>query len=182
MMRFVLGLSIICLALLAPGSAHAEKFGADFDASFDFSTLKSYHWRTHPVMEENPGLAQVAIAGDIVMSEGNEILMKRGYIPDDFEPDFYIGFFVKGKAGSETTVVGSSWYNGPGTAWTSYESYNRQFVDGTLVIDIVDAKSKQLVWRASYSDKVTNWKKRHKVISKAVKKSFSKFPPKQKKK
>jgi len=173
------GQLIVCLVLCAliAGPALAAKSFVDFDERFDFSGFKTYQWRTHPVMEANPALAQSAIAGDIVMSEGNEILMGRGYVPDDIEPDFYIAFYVAGKEGMTATTYGSSWYSN--TAWTSStNTIVRNFVDGTLVIDIVDAKSKELVWRASYSDKISDWKKRDKVISKAVKKAFEKFPPK----
>ncbi len=170
---------ILCLivCVLIAGPALAAKSFVDFEETFDFSGFKRYQWRTHPVMEANPALAQTAIAGDIVMSEGNEILMGRGYEPVEFEPDFYIAFYVTGKEGMTATTYGSSWYSN--TAWTSStNTIVRNFVDGTLVIDIVDAKSTELVWRASYSDKVSNWKKRHKVISKAVQKAFKKFPPK----
>ena len=68
-------------------------------------------------MEANPALAQTAIAGDIVMSEGNEILMGRGFEPVEFEPDFYISFYVTGTEGMSATTYGSSWYSN--TAWTS---------------------------------------------------------------
>ena len=173
-----LGSLVLCIALLFPAVLSAEKFGVDFDPSYDFSGLKRYQWKTHPKMEADPALAERAIAGDIVMSEGNEILMGRGYVPDDFTPQFYMTFFVEGRLENNPITVGSSWYYGPGTAWASYETFNRQYVDGTLVIDIVDAESEQLVWRAYYSDKITNWKGRDKKISKAVKKALKKFPPK----
>ena len=170
---------ILCLlvCVLAVHPALAAKSFVDHDDSVDFSQFKTYQWRTHPVMEANPALAQTAIAGDIVMSEGNEILMERGYVPDEFEPDFYVSFYVTGKEGMEATTYGSSWYSN--TAWaSSTNTIVRNYVDGTLVIDIVDARSTELVWRASYHDKVSNWKKRHKIISKAVQKAFKKFPPK----
>jgi len=179
-MRRRQALLIVCGALAGTGLLEAAKSGYDYDPEFDFSKLKRYAWKTHPVMEENPALARVAIAGDIVMSDGNEILMKRGYIPDEFEPDFYISFFVKGTLESKEHRFNSSWYYGPGTAWTSYQTFTSNFIDGTLVIDIVDAKSGKLVWRAFYQDKVHDWKKRHKQISQGVKKAFEKFPPKKK--
>ena len=62
-----------------------------------------------------------------------------------------------------------------------HQTAYRQFVDGTLVIDIVDAKANRLVWRAMYQDKVTDWKTRHKIITKAVRNALKKFPPKQQK-
>ena len=131
----------------------------DYDTNFDFSPYQRYDWRTHPEMEKDPALAQKAIAGDIVMSEGNTILMGRGFQPDDVAPNFYITYFVKGQRFDQPTVFVSSWNYGPGAAWSTYsESVYKKFVEGTLVIDIVDAKENRLVWRASYADKVTDGK------------------------
>ena len=170
--------SVLCLALAFPAIVYAKKLYVDHDQDCDFTTLRTYAWRTHPVMEADPALAQRAIAGDIVMSEGNQILMGRGYQPDDISPDFYITYFVKGKNVQEAITVGSSGYYGYGAAWVTSETHIRNSVDGTLVIDIVDAKTDRLVWRATYRDNVSNWKKRHKVITKAVHGSLKKFPPK----
>jgi hypothetical protein len=182
MMRRQLLYTVICLTLMFPALAPAKKLRVDHNPAFDFSSLQRYEWRTHPEMEKDPELAQRAIAGDIVMSEGNRILMGRGYVPDESSPQFYITFFVKSRETQEATAVSTSWYYGPGPAWVGYsERIYRQFVDGTLVIDIVDAKENRLVWRAMYSDKVRNWKTRHKIIAKAVRNALKKFPPKQRK-
>lgn len=174
--RSVVAFLLCALPRLAPAG---PKVAVNYDRDFNFATLKSYQWRTHPVMEQNPELAQRAIAGEIVMSEGNEILMGRGYTPDDVEPDFYLAFFVKGNKAEEATVYTKSWYYGPTPYWAgATETIYRQFVEGTLVIDVVDAKSKRLVWRAHCQAKIDDWKDRHKDIAKAVKTAFKDFPPK----
>jgi hypothetical protein len=179
-MRFRLVCPILYWILAFSGLAvAADKLRVHHDPTFDFSTLQKYDWRTHPEMEKDPELAKKAIAGDIVMSEGNEILMRRGFQPDDVSPNFYITFFVKGQRYNQPTLITTSWYYGAGPSWSTYsESIYRQMADGTLVIDIVDAKANRLVWRASYHDQVTDWKKRDKIITKAVRDALSKFPPK----
>ena len=48
------------------------------------------------------------------------------------------------------------------------------------MIDIVDAKENRLVWRAAYHDEVSDWKKRDKIITKAVREALKEFPPKKK--
>jgi hypothetical protein len=171
----------LCLCFLAfPLGLAAEKVRVYHDQTFDFSTLRTYDWREHPEMD--PALAKKAIAGDIIMSEGNEILMGRGFNPDDVSPNFYITFFVKGERYKQPTVIATSWYYGAGPSFSTYsESIYRQFVDGALVIDIVDAKENRLVWRASYQDRLSDWKERHKVIMKVVRDAFKEFPPKPKK-
>lgn len=173
---------IFCIAVAFPALVSAKKLYVDHDENYDFTGMRTYAWRTHPVMEADPVLAQRAIAGDIVMSEGNQILMGRGFLPEEISPDFYITFFVKGKHVREAITVGSAGYYGLGTAWISQETFFRDSVDGTLVIDVVDAKSDRLVWRATYRDNVSNWKTRHKIITKAIRQALKKFPPKQKRK
>ena len=72
----------LCFCVLAfPWLLAAEKVRVNYDTTFDFSPFRKYDWRTHPEMEKDPELAKKAIAGDIVMSEGNEILMGRGFQP-----------------------------------------------------------------------------------------------------
>ena len=99
---------VLCLALAFPGLAAAKKLRVDHDPNFDFSALRRYEWRTHPEMEKDPELAQRAIAGDIVISEGNEILMGRGYVPDDVSPEFFVTYFVKGQEVKQATIVSTS--------------------------------------------------------------------------
>jgi hypothetical protein len=60
----------------------------------------------------------------------------------------------------------------------------REILVGTLAIDIVDAKGKQMVWRGLGTREIdTNAKpeKRDQNITKAVEKIFRNYPPKVKK-
>jgi len=175
-------LVLVPALIAAPALWAAPKVTVNHDDQFDFSALKSYAWRTHPVMEKNPELANRAIAGDIVMSMGNEILMGRGFVPVDAEPDFYATFFVKGTAEEEATMLTTGWYYGPTPYWsgTTQTTY-RKFLSGTLVLDIVDAKANRLVWRAFCHDDIKDMKERHKSIAKAVEKALKSFPPKKSK-
>ena len=54
------------------------------------------------------------------------------------------------------------------------------YIEGTLVLDFVDATTKELAWRAYCKGSIRNPHKKDKVINKAVKKAIKKFPPKQK--
>jgi len=61
-----------------------------------------------------------------------------------------------------------------GEATTTIETYKV----GTLVVDIFDAKAKQLVWRASASDTLSNNSDKNiKELDKGVSKMFKQFPP-----
>jgi len=67
------------------------------------------------------------------------------------------------------------WGGGMGTAQTRVNTY----VEGTMVIDLFDAKTKKLVWRGIGTDSVSSDpKKNADKIQKAAEKMFKKkFPP-----
>jgi hypothetical protein len=64
-------------------------------------------------------------------------------------------------------------YGGMGTGTVSVSEYTV----GTMVVDIFDAKSKQLIWRGIGSDELSDADKNQKKIAKATAKMFKKFPP-----
>jgi Domain of unknown function (DUF4136) len=74
---------------------------------------------------------------------------------------------------------GGGWrWGGFGDATTTTETYKV----GTLVVDLFDAKAKNLIWRGSSSDTLSNNPdKNTKNLDKEVKKMFSHFPPEAKK-
>jgi hypothetical protein len=171
----------LCLVtILLPGEpASAATVKVEYDDRADFSSIRRYQWRTHAVFEKNPELREVYATGiQLVMQAGNEQLSKRGLTPVDDSPDVFITFFLHAKGGEEVRVIdgGYGWYGAP--AWSTTEI--DRYLDGTLVIDIVDAKSSKLVWRAFCGTKIDDFSNRHKEISDVVKKALQKFPPKRK--
>jgi hypothetical protein len=65
-------------------------------------------------------------------------------------------------------------FGGMGEATTTEQDYK----EGTLVVDLYDAKTKQLIWRGSAEDTLSNKaEKNEKNLDKGVAKMFKKFPP-----
>jgi Domain of unknown function (DUF4136) len=167
-------------------SATAGKVKIDFDRDADFSHVQRYEWRTHPVFERNPQLKEVYSVGiQLVLSAGNRELIKRGLHPVESEPDVFVTFFLAAQDAErlKTTiesspwwVSGYGWYGTPTWTYTEVEPYRQ----GTLVIDVVDARTSKLLWRAYCSDEIDDMRQRHKNINSIVGKSLGKFPPKKK--
>jgi hypothetical protein len=64
-----------------------------------------------------------------------------------------------------------------GEATTTEQDYK----EGTLVVDIYDTNSKQLIWRGSAEDTLSDKaEKNEKSLDKGVAKMFQEFPPKPK--
>ncbi len=74
---------------------------------------------------------------------------------------------------------GGGWrWGGFGNATTTTETYQV----GSLVVDLFDAKTKNLIWRGSSSDTLSNnADKNTKNLDKGVQKMFAHFPPEAKK-
>lgn len=189
---------LLALLLLASPVLFAQKVNIDYDHEADFSRVRRYQWRLHPVFEKNPGLQEkYAIAIQLVQQSSNKELIKRGFQPADSMPDIYLTFFVIGDEAQETRTTidpampigpmmgpwwGSpyGWYGADMPVWTTTTVEN--FIEGTLVMDIVDAATSKLLWRAYCRDEIRDMRKRDENIDKAVRKALKQFPPKSKKK
>jgi Domain of unknown function (DUF4136) len=165
-------------------SLYAQKVNVDFNPAFDFSKVHTYHWKVHPAFEKHPEWRDdYAVAIQLILGDANEQLMKKGLQPVDFAPDVFITFLVSARDMQEikTEVYDTwggwyGWYAPPPWTVTTVENYK----EGSLVIDMVNAKNSELVWRAFCWDSVRDMKERHKNVKSVVKKAFDRYPPKQK--
>ena len=172
--------TVITTCLLVAGSAFAAKPQVQWNSSYDFSGIESFAWKDSPVAvslaQANPFLHE-HIENAIEFQ-----LTSNGLTEVESNPDVLVTYY-----GSTETEVqlrsdsyGYGWggYGGPG--W-GYYGYGRvgpvstttrvvEYERGTLVIDIVDASSDELIWRGSVSDiSVTDdQQKLQKNITKAI--------------
>ena len=175
----IAGCLFACGALTT--TALAQKVNFYYDHETDFSRIHRYQWRTHPVFEKNPDLQHLyATAIQLVLDAGNTQFMKRGFQPDDVSPDVFVTFFILTNEAQEikTTMMGGwgayPWYGVPTWTITEIEDY----LKGMVVIEILDAHTSKLIWRASCGDKITDFNERHKNVNKIMKKALERFPPK----
>jgi hypothetical protein len=174
---------VIVIGLLSANGMPGQTVEVDFDRSIDSSAYRRYSWKVHPLLERDPELLQ-SVGAELVRMAVNKELMGRGFEPTEDEfADFHVTFFGARKQGQEVTgavtVSSGGWY-GTGSyyqsGWTKVMVSN--YTEGTLVLDVVDAKSKQLAWRAYCKGVIRDPSKRDKIIDKAVEKALKKFPPK----
>ena len=182
-MRTGLALSPCCLLVLVTLSlcaprASAQKVKIDFDRTFDFSTLKTYAWKMHPAMKDDPELRE-SVGAELVRMALSRELLDKGFVPTEEEfADFYVTGFGTRNRKSEIRGSIGGWYNSSPYYMQGWQTVMvRNYMEGTLILDIVDAKTKQLAWRAYCKGAIRNPSKRDKVIDKALRKAFKKFPP-----
>jgi len=164
---------LVAIGVSAP-FAFAAKVEIQFDHATDFSRIHRYKWRTHPVFEKSPELPEIYATGiQLVLQAGNAQLMKQGFEPDDVSPDVYVTFYILTKGAKKLPTGDSGWYSAP--TWTVTEVEPK--ITGMLVIDIVDAASSKLLWRAYCGEKIKDMNKRDKKITSLVNKALEQFPP-----
>jgi hypothetical protein len=158
------------------GSALAQNVQTDFDHQANFSQYKTYSWQEiKPANSlwdariKNAADAQLAAKGWTQVASGGDVAVvaiKTSQTQRTLQT-FYDG-------------VGGGWGwrrfggGGFGDATTTEQDYKV----GTLVIDMYDAKTKQLIWRGSAQDTVSDKATQNeKNLDQGVAKMFKKFPP-----
>jgi hypothetical protein len=99
-------------------------------------------WRIDDPMVSN-SIAHKAIRNRIAQS-----LVERGYVVDDVHPDFAVAFY----ASSREKLILTDWDNGYPyyPPWTRPGRRHRtvtEYTEGTLIIDVIDPRSRELLWR-----------------------------------
>jgi hypothetical protein len=164
------------MALLFATGALAQQVKTDYDRGADFNQYKTYSWEK--VQTEDP--LWVSRIKDAV----NAALTAKGWtqVPSGGQ----VAIVAMGMTKNHTTL--DTFYNGFGGGWgwrrfggggfgdatTTTEHYKV----GTLVVDLFDANSKQLIWRGSSSDTLSDKSEKNiKNLDKGVQKMFDHFPP-----
>jgi hypothetical protein len=171
MRRFAVLFAAFAVVLL-PAFALAQDVNTDSDPKAPFATFKTYAW-VKGEAAANP-LNETRIHEGVVAS-----LAKAGLKEAAENPDIVVATHAMAKEQKElyATGMGGSYRWGGGMGTISAQTY----VVGTLVVDIWDAKTKQLIWRGTAQDTMSDKpEKNAQKISKAIEKMFKNYPPKAK--
>ncbi len=127
----------------------------------DFAKLHTYAWEPNPQMG---GTLDDSIAGQEIHAAVDQALEARGFRPAAGEPpDFLVDYHVKERHESE--ITGGRW---------NVEQFN--YTEGTLMVALVDPKSKLFLWQGNAQGVVSAGGESAKDIQAAVDKMFAKFP------
>jgi hypothetical protein len=156
------------VATLIATGALAQSVNTDSDPAAPFSSYKTYSW--------TPGTpSPVTLTEQRIHSDVESQMAAKGFkLATDQTPDVYIATHVLTQA--EPHVIASGF--GPwGLDGLGSIDVNT-LVKGTLVVDMYDADTKQMVWRgvatATESDKPS---KNNAKIDKSISKMFERYPP-----
>lgn len=166
---------VIGMALLA-GTMSAQQVKTDYDRGANFAQYKTYSWEQVKTRDslnvdriKTAVNAALAAKGWTLVESGGDVSILAMEITHHQQTlnTFYEGF--GGGWGWRRFGAG-----GFGEATTTTDTYKV----GTLVVDLFDSKTKQLIWRGSSSDTLSNNSNKNiKNLDKSVEKMFKNFPP-----
>ncbi len=181
-----------CIASLLLGLTLAACSGIEVNTNYDPNAVQQLDsFRTYAWMPKPEG-ADPRIYNDIINANIRQAvdqhLQGRGYqqVDANASPDFLIGWqgAIESKLDAQTV---NSYYGYPwGPMWDPYyygpsQTYVREYEEGTIILDVVDAKAKKLIWRgtaeAEVNDNPSAASSRER-IGEAVNQMLSRFPPK----
>ena len=185
---------IIALLITALAFTTAFKIKTDHDKKEDFSVLKTYNWLPEPDTKTgDPRIDDNSVLAQTIKDAVENEFAEKGFTKQTVgKPDFLVGWHGSIDQKMDKMTLDNYYGYGPGGWGVSVsrpatpgmaETYERAYEQGTLVIDIVDPKDEELIWRGSASgaikEKATP-EERQKNIAKAIDEILKKFPPKKK--
>lgn len=168
--------TLIGTALLALTSttASAQEVTYDFDKSADFSKLHSYAWvRGTPVNDDFNHKRIVDAIDKQLAAKG--LRMAEGKADVDALVAYHAAF------SRNLEINGSGWGGYRFGPARSGSARVEEIVVGTLVVDVIDAKTGTILWRGIATKELdvnASPEKRDKNINKAAEKLFKNYPPK----
>ena len=176
-------LLLLAAWMLASCATSPVSTTADYDRNADFSTYRTFGF-FDPLGTDSAGYE--SLVTQTLKSAVQREMEARGYRYAEAQPDLLINFnarLAQQTRVSQTSAPPPMYYGyrrGYYGGWGGYGYETRvdQYVEGTLNIDIVDARRKQLVWEGVAVGRVTkkSQEDRQAAIREAVAEIFAKYP------
>jgi hypothetical protein len=166
-------LAFLSVAAAAVFACSTLSTNADYDPATDFSRYKTWD------LKDDGSINNPLLAKRIETAVGGE-LAKKGMTRSASNPDLWVA--VHGRLSKQTQIhtYDSGW--GYGWRWGGgmQTSTVSEVPVGTLIVDLVDANRKELVWRGTASDTLdpeASPEKKEKNLQEAMAKLLANYPP-----
>lgn len=146
-MRSCFKTTALLLPLLLLAACFSERVESKLDPHANLTDLRTYAWLAKkPSAPQDPRFDNDVVNARVRRS-GNAVLSDKGYaLATDDNPDFLVAFRI-----TTADIAGDNdipdYFGYFPIAWGGIGFYASEVQEGTMVIDIVDARSKKMIWR-----------------------------------
>jgi hypothetical protein len=182
-------LTAVFMAAFSVAAVAKPHVKADYDHSTNFAAYKTFGFISPPGTEVDGYPAPIT---DAFRKATRSEMEKRGYKYSESNPDLLVNFsaLLQKKIGHDTLDKQEVGYYGYRQGervpiyktWSTYtfDKGTKEYVEGTLNIELIDAKAKQLVWEGvgigEVRSKTLKADDPSPQIAKAVEHVFDKYP------
>jgi hypothetical protein len=172
-------LTLVAALALASTAAVAQDVKTDYDKAANFAAIKTFQAKIATGWGNQ-------ISEKRVLDEFTQALTEKGWKSVDANPDAVV--LLHGATEKQKSL--NTFYSGGGYGGYGYRGWGgmggmgtattttSEFLVGTLVVDIYDAKTKSLMFRGTATDELSDKpEKNQKKLQKASDKMFKDFPP-----
>jgi hypothetical protein len=169
-------IALAAVAALALSGCSTLKTNADYDTTKDFSKYKTFGFKSVDEIKNN-------ILDERIKSSVGAQLTAKGWSRNDANPDVWVVPHARLSKQTQINTYNTGWgygYGWRGAGMGTQTSTVSEIPVGTLIIDMVDAKANEMIWRGTASDTLPEKatpEEREKNLNAAMAKLFEGFPP-----
>jgi hypothetical protein len=177
---------IVCLS----GCATKPYVATDYEASYNFAALKSFAVKSAKQDTKENILISPFTLSHIHALVNSELAKRYQSVSETATPDFYVTYHVVMEDKLEPSAYDQMYgfgFWGRGYRYPSSMFYRpaldggvRVYSQGSLIIDMVDAKTQQPIWRGVSEKRLNkglNPQKQREILTGAVLEILAQFPP-----
>jgi Domain of unknown function (DUF4136) len=178
--RVITGLALGVAVLAGSGAAFAGAH-SDFTKSYPLQSLKTFTFKNQHRISRDPLANNDIWANDVRLAIRSDLMNHGIAEATSGNPDFYVAFYVGLKDRYDVNYMGyglpvshrgfrRGWWGWP----AAYDVWAVPYTESTVIVDVIDAHTNQLVWRGYDSDTL-NTKNPDKTLTKAVDSVLQRF-------
>jgi len=170
---------VLCAMLSLLAGCSTMRSGVDYQREAAFGDLRTFAWRETPPQGPVDPRVDNTLLGQRVRAAVDRELGAKAYRQASAgeQPDFLVGYHAVLQPKVDVRTIGG-WYGYAGPRMTG--TYEYEYDEGTLLLDVIDPRTKDLLWRGSATAAVypsDSPEKRERRIDEAVAKILAEFPP-----
>jgi Domain of unknown function (DUF4136) len=176
---------LVLLALLASACSTTPTVQTDYNSAYDFGRARAFAIVEPATVSNSVAMSTNDILHNRISSAIGAALTARGFeVVEPAQADMLVSFLVTTENKTEIHEYNTGfayqncWRCGPYLGASSIDV--DQYTEGTLFVDFIDPKSKQLQWRGTVSKRLSKsrtMEERKQMVDEIVTNVIAQFPP-----